>query len=422
MIPGRWAPWMVGCLTVPVLWASVARTDETPPDSAPDVAGQVTDAVPGEAAVVDAADVDGKAGQAVESEAGNSVAGNSVAAAGQPVDFPRLDDRVVADSGIAFTLPTDKKQMGLPFSLSKLLLLVAAVVIWLRALHVCAPDVDDEQLEAEPRVAQVFGIGLCGILVALLIPAYVPAAVVLLAASVVPFWNYKRWRNRQQPAPSGPIQWKHLFRTPAATYSADRAETMELPSGQIIGTASSHIRLIPKSQASAAGSGPRTRGAQASPGYRTVLALIDDAVTNRATDLHINAKDHQVVIRQRIDGALSTVATLPSDLGGSVINVFKVMSDLNIADRRRSQDGSFRVEVNHRRLSLRVSSQATQTGEKLSIRILDPAKNFSTFAALGMTSSAQERLQASLSRSNGLILIVGDWIDGSVMSILAAAG
>lgn len=137
------------------------------------------------------------------------------------------------------------------------------------------------------------------------------------------------------------------------------------------------------------------------------MGLIGDAVANRATDLHINTKENEIIVRQRIDGALSPLAVLPPDLGNSVINVFKVMADLNIADRRRSQDGSFRIDVNERRLSLRVSSQGTQSGEKLSIRLLDPAKSFSELSALGMTAILQERLTSVLRRTNGLILVAG---------------
>ena len=121
----------------------------------------------------------------------------------------------------------------------------------------------------------------------------------------------------------------------------------------------------------------------------------------------MSTKDTEVTIRLRIDGELVSLDPLPIVLGKSVINVFKVLCDLNIADKRRSQDGSFRAEVDGRRLSFRVSAQGTNTGEKLSIRILDPAHNFSTFSALGMTEPIQDRLTAALNRKNGLILFVG---------------
>ena len=162
-----------------------------------------------------------------------------------------------------------------------------------------------------------------------------------------------------------------------------------------------------------------SRNAQGAPAFQYALALIDHAVASHATDVHINTKTHNVEICQRIDGSLTSLGELPLELGRSVINVFKVMCDLNIADRRRSQDGSFLADVHDRRLSFRVSSQGAHLGEILSIRILDPAKIFSEFSSLGMSANTQARFAHELSRRHGLILIVG--ATGAGKSTMACA-
>jgi type II secretory ATPase GspE/PulE/Tfp pilus assembly ATPase PilB-like protein len=134
----------------------------------------------------------------------------------------------------------------------------------------------------------------------------------------------------------------------------------------------------------------------------------------------VSVKDDKVPVRLRVDGEIVALEPLPTKVGLSVINVFKVLSDLDIADKRRSQDGSFRADVEDRRLSFRVSSQGTNTGEKLSIRILDPAEKFSTFSSLGVDDRLQERLSAVLNRKNGLVLFAGTTGAGKSTTAYAA--
>jgi hypothetical protein len=134
-------------------------------------------------------------------------------------------------------------------------------------------------------------------------------------------------------------------------------------------------------------------------GMRTTLTLLGEALSRHATDIHVATKDDSVVVRLRIDGRIVALDPLPRESGLSLINVFKVLGDLNIADRKRAQDGSFRVDVDGRRLCFRVASQGTDTGEKLSIRILDPAANLATFSALGFTEQLEGRLDSLLNRT-----------------------
>lgn len=291
------------------------------------------------------------------------------------------------------------------FAIVKLILIMTAVLIWLRVLHLRTVDEDDEDLESGFWTGTLVVTGPAGMMVALLSPAYVAGACILIATSIVPFAFYQRWRNQHSIAPTDQLRWKHLWVPPVIVKKAKHTTPVELPSGITIGTSNSVIKLIERSAAERANFG--SHASQHSAGFQTVLALIDHSSSHRVTDLHINSKDDGVVIRQRVDGSLNTLTTLPEELGQSVINVIKVLSNLSIADRRRSQDGSFRADVNDQRLSFRVSSQGIHAGEKLSIRILDPAKNFADLSTLGMLAPIQERFKTALNRSNGVILFVG---------------
>jgi type II secretory ATPase GspE/PulE/Tfp pilus assembly ATPase PilB-like protein len=267
-------------------------------------------------------------------------------------------------------------------------------------------DGRNQQLQVDSWSKKLFAIGLAGILVAILLPSYLLGAGVLVASCVAPFWQYARWRNEQVSDQTSRLRWSHLLRIPDTSIRPVGDVELELPSGLADLPASGKIAFVGKSFGERI-TRARTSEAGKSSGFETALALIGHAVSRRATDLHLGAKDDKVVVRLRIDGEIVTLEPLPTKMGLSVVNVFKVLSDLSIADKRRSQDGSFRAEMDGRRLCFRVSSQGTNTGEKLSIRILDPSERFSSFSPLGLNDRLQEQLKAILSRKSGLILFAG---------------
>ena len=300
----------------------------------------------------------------------------------------------------------------------KFSLVLIALFVWLRMLRQCVDDGRNRQLQVGSWSKKLFAIGLTGILVAILLPSNLLGAGVLVASCVAPFRQYARWRNEQVNDQTSRLRWSHLLSIPETPVAPVGDVEMELPSGLTGFPAGGKITFIGKSFGERV-TRATTSEASKSSGFETALALIGHAVSRRATDLHVAARDDKVALRLRIDGEIFALEPLPVQMGLSVINVFKVLSDLDIVDKRRSQDGSFRADVDSRRLCFRVSSQGTISGGKLSIRILDPAERFSSFAPLGVNDRLQEQLKAILSRTSGLVLFAG--ITGAGKSTTAYA-
>lgn len=294
--------------------------------------------------------------------------------------------------------------------------ILVAILAWLRMMRLCVDDGSNLELQVDKWGQSLFAIGLAGILVAILVPAYLLGACVLVAACGLPFWRFIRWRNAQVSDETLQLGWHHLFVSPAIPFRPAPDVQFALPSSLAANVPSGTISLVGKSFTDRI-----TQAAAEKPsGFQWALAVLGHAIAKRATDIHLGTKDNQVALRLRVDGELVPLEPLSIESGLLVINVFKVLSDLSIADKRRAQDGSFRADVDGRRLCFRVSSQGTNTGEKLSIRILDPAANLATFSALGVNARLEERLLAMLSRKSGLTLFAG--ATGAGKSTTAYAG
>ena len=150
------------------------------------------------------------------------------------------------------------------------------------------------------------------------------------------------------------------------------------------------------------------------PMVRFVNLLITQAVQDRASDIHIEPTESDLRIRYRIDGVLHEVMRSPQQLGAGVTSRLKVMADMDIAERRRPQDGRMSVDLGGRTVDLRVATLPTVWGEKVVMRILD-----NSTARLGLTDLAFSdgnlaRYQASFTKPYGMVLVTGP--TGSGMS------
>ena len=135
--------------------------------------------------------------------------------------------------------------------------------------------------------------------------------------------------------------------------------------------------------------------------------LIYDAILRRATDVHLEPKEEELAIRLRIDGVMYPTEPFDRPTGDALVNIFKVLSAMDITERRRAQDGSFGAELENREIDFRVATQGTREGEKMVIRILDQANSVSTLAKLGMRKQLTERIENVIHEPHGLFLCCG---------------
>jgi type IV pilus assembly protein PilB len=156
------------------------------------------------------------------------------------------------------------------------------------------------------------------------------------------------------------------------------------------------------------------------PVVQWVQQLLEQAVALKASDLHFEPYEHLYRVRMRIDGELREVATLPAALKDRLASRIKVLSRLDIAEKRLPQDGRMKlVLANGRELDLRVSTLPTLFGEKLVIRVLDTAQAQLDLAQLGYEPEDLARLVEAIHRPHGMVLVTGPTGSGKTQSLYA---
>jgi type IV pilus assembly protein PilB len=156
------------------------------------------------------------------------------------------------------------------------------------------------------------------------------------------------------------------------------------------------------------------------PIVRLVNLILTDAAKARASDIHIEPNELGLLVRHRVDGMLQDVLKIPKDIQDSTISRLKIISHMDIADRRRPQDGRCRLRIEGKRLDLRVSTLPTQFGEKVVIRILENIKARLPMEYLDLTPINLHAFQNSLSRPQGMILVTGPTGSGKTSTLYTA--
>jgi type IV pilus assembly protein PilB len=161
-------------------------------------------------------------------------------------------------------------------------------------------------------------------------------------------------------------------------------------------------------------------GAQDGPVIKLVNSILGQAVAEGASDIHFEPEDGDMRIRFRIDGVLQESARVPKRMVAGVVSRIKIMSDLDIAEKRIPQDGRVGVKIDDRRIDLRVTTLPTQNGEGASIRILDESGALRTLDDLGMIGDQRTRFETSFRKPYGAVLVTGPTGAGKSTTLYAA--
>jgi type IV pilus assembly protein PilB len=156
------------------------------------------------------------------------------------------------------------------------------------------------------------------------------------------------------------------------------------------------------------------------PIVRLVNLILSDAAAAGASDIHIEPQESFLKVRQRVDGLLREVLTVPAHLQDQTISRFKIMSGMDIAERRKPQDGRSRLRYQGRRIDLRVSTLPTQHGEKIVIRLLNSDKAILPLEELGFSPGNLLLMRSFLARPQGMILVTGPTGSGKTSTLYTA--
>ena len=163
-----------------------------------------------------------------------------------------------------------------------------------------------------------------------------------------------------------------------------------------------------------------TKQASQAPIIRFVDLVLQEGVKAKASDIHFEPFEHEFRIRLRIDGSLYEMAPPPKNLASAVIARVKVLSSLNIAERRVPQDGRIKTTISGRQIDLRVSTLPTQFGESVVLRILDTTVVNLSLEALSMHDDIKEGIRAMVSRPNGIFIVTGPTGSGKTTTLYSA--
>ena len=156
------------------------------------------------------------------------------------------------------------------------------------------------------------------------------------------------------------------------------------------------------------------------PVIRLVQDLMEKALTARASDIHIEPAADRVRVRYRVDGVCFEAASLDVELSGSVVTRVKVLAKMDIAEKRKPQDGRIQTELFGRPIDMRVSSVPASRGESIVMRILDREQGLVDLDRLGFIGNDRDRFERIIRRPNGIFLVTGPTGSGKTTTLYAA--
>jgi type IV pilus assembly protein PilB len=155
------------------------------------------------------------------------------------------------------------------------------------------------------------------------------------------------------------------------------------------------------------------------PVVNVVNLTITQGIRDRASDIHVEPQDDSVIVRYRIDGALHDVLQLPANIGPALVSRIKILSGMNIVEKRRPQDGQMAIEVDGRDVDIRVSTATTIAGEKAVLRLLDKSRPLYKARDLGMPEDTSKTFLDIVRSPFGMVVCTGPTGSGKTTTLYA---
>ncbi len=169
----------------------------------------------------------------------------------------------------------------------------------------------------------------------------------------------------------------------------------------------------------AAAARAETQLVEEAPITKMVAVMLKHATEGRASDIHIEPSRDKLRVRFRVDGVLYTSLFLPMKVHDAIVSRIKILTNMQLDEKRKPQDGRFSARIENREIDFRVSTFPTAFGEKVAIRILDPEKGVKSLEELGLEGRNLEVVEEGLKRPYGLVLITGPTGSGKSTTLYA---
>lgn len=261
--------------------------------------------------------------------------------------------------------------------------------------------------------------GALGFIFILIVPNALGGAFLLALFYGTPLGFYIVERNKRVPESSRVMTPRHIKKVCTQLLGRLGINFGSRERGEY--SAGPPIRFMGKTrQGKGVSDDNRTRSVENSRGYLAAKEMIYDAILRRATDVHLEPQEDELSVRYRIDGVMYPAEPFDRVVGDAIVNIFKVLSAMDITEKRKPQDGSFRAETEGREIDFRVATQGTQVGEKMSLRILDQENSVKTLADLGMRKALSDQIKEIINQPHGMFLSCGPTGAGKSTTLYAA--
>jgi type II secretory ATPase GspE/PulE/Tfp pilus assembly ATPase PilB-like protein len=244
------------------------------------------------------------------------------------------------------------------------------------------------------------------------------------------FLGYVAYRDSKAPSTRRILSRRFLRKTILELAGKLGVEDMVakwLPAGRGPGAAPAEplIVILKKDGTPVEGQGEKGLDRDTSKAMKNVQQIFDKAIAMRATDIHLEPKaDEELTIRCRIDGIMQNVSSLKGSAGRAVVSALKVCGDMDIAERRRPQDGTFAVLKGGHKYDIRAATGPTNFGEKMALRVLDADSSVikGGLASLGMRDAMLKTLQGIIHQPHGMLIVCGPTGSGKTTTLYVALG
>jgi type II secretory ATPase GspE/PulE/Tfp pilus assembly ATPase PilB-like protein len=290
---------------------------------------------------------------------------------------------------------------GFYFSIPRLFAVVGLYLVWVKTCAWVNEDVHDVSLPENVWNPVMIGSGMVGLLFVWLFPMFWVSFFLLLIVYLSSTLAYVNVRNQRVADDEQILTERHLREL------LERYLRIRLPDEDGEQTGGPPLRFLGKSFATGEDDPSRVARAEGTKGYKAAREMVYEAITLRATDIHMEPSREEMQVRFRIDGILQPSDPFSRQMGDAVINIFKVLSNMDITERRKPQDGSFSAQCENKTVDFRVATAGSVVGEKLVMRILDKSKQLTSLTQLGMRDKVRDQIHGIVQQPHGMLIVCG---------------
>jgi len=309
--------------------------------------------------------------------------------------------------------PTFPRGEGFYFNMLNLIVLVILYLCWVRTSAWVDEDARQLHIPTVPWNPLMLGCGLAGMLIIWLLPWFWISFPILLCLYLTPSLIYASFRNQQVPEEERVLTEEHFARL------TERYLRIQIADKKAKKEEGPPIRFIGRSLGQSEEDSGRVERASESKGFKTAAALVHQAIRLRASHLHLEPTREEMAVRFKVDGLFQPGEPLKKNMGEAVVSIFKILANLDSAERRKPQEGSFSAQVEKRTVDFRMSTAGSVVGEKVILGILDPAQQVTDLMKLGMEPNMRKYMRSLISQPQGMLLVAGPPGSGKTTTLYA---